>query len=495
MSFKAKKYAISFPLNAQMAANIDEMFQDLYKRLQISIIGTTDLTVGSMTAGDLVYFDGSALAALTAGTVGTILRSAGTATAPAWTSFTVPTTFAQGDVIYGSAANVLSALAKDTNATRYLSNQGASNAPSWNQINLANGVTGDLPYANLAQGSALSVLGVTGNAIADNASIVAGSDAQVLRRSGTSVAFGAVDLAAAAAITGDLPFANLTPASAASKLLGRGDSSAGDYQEITVGTGLAMTGTTLSSTGGGGSGEPTEETTTSTGTVNNYDLDAAFTLLRCNNATDLTLTGFTCIAAAPTAGDRVIIVSVGAGDVYLAHQDTGSTAANRLFNTVTSGHSPLAAGKGSAMYQYDGTTSRWRLVAHTQGAPILVPFNAGDYTANGAMTWAGNNGDPSWFDYKYSVIGSIIFISVSFDAGDIGGTPNIQLQLKMPLTYSPAGIGANFCFIKNAGTKENGRFLAAPGSSNINITKIDQSNFTTQTDTLQIFGELFIPLT
>jgi hypothetical protein len=70
-------------------------------------------------------------------------------------------------------------------------------------------LTGDLPYANLAQGSALSVLGVTGNATADNASIAAGTDHQVMRRSGTAVAFGAVDLSQAAAVTGALPIANV----------------------------------------------------------------------------------------------------------------------------------------------------------------------------------------------------------------------------------------------------------------------------------------------
>lgn len=121
----------------------------------------------------------------------------------------------QGDILYGSAAETIARLAKDTNATRYLSNTGASNNPAWAQVNLANGVTGDLPFANLAQGSALSVLGVTGNAVADNASIVAGSDHQVLRRSGTAVAFGAVNLASSAAVTGNLPVANLNSGTSA----------------------------------------------------------------------------------------------------------------------------------------------------------------------------------------------------------------------------------------------------------------------------------------
>lgn len=290
--------------------------------------------------GDLWYASATdTISALTIGSAGKVLRSTGTI--PAWSGWTIPNTFAQGDVIYASATDTFLALVKDATATRYLSNKGVSNAPSWSQVTLTNGVTGTLAVGNggtgissyvtgdliyAASASALTTLAISGGAsgtfvrnngavsphwstlVLPNAAttgdvfaasatstmgrITAVAVGSVLRAAGVSTipawstftipnTFAAGDIIYASAtnvltaladvatgnalisggvgvapswgkialtthVSGDLPFANFVQASAASRLVGRGSAAgAGDFEELTLGTGLTMSGTSV----------------------------------------------------------------------------------------------------------------------------------------------------------------------------------------------------------------------------------------------------------
>ncbi len=117
------------------------------------------------TTGDLLQASASnTLSKLAAVATGNVLLSGGTGTASAWgkvalathVSGSLPvangglalTSATAGDILYASAADTWSKLAKDTNATRVLTNTGASNIPAWAQVALTTGVSGSLPVAN-----------------------------------------------------------------------------------------------------------------------------------------------------------------------------------------------------------------------------------------------------------------------------------------------------------------------------------------------------------
>lgn len=84
--------------------------------------------------------------------------------------------------------------------------------------------------AKLRNSSALSVIGRSANSVGDPADIVAANDAEVLRRSGTTLGFGTV---ATAGIADDaVTYAKIQDVSATDRLLGRSTAGAGIIEEI-----------------------------------------------------------------------------------------------------------------------------------------------------------------------------------------------------------------------------------------------------------------------
>lgn len=83
-----------------------------------------------------------------------------------------------------------------------------NNIATTGSVDLTSHVSGDLPFASIAQITGPAVLGRAANTLGDLAAITASTDHTVLRRSGSSIGFGAIDLSQSDAVTNVLDEVN-----------------------------------------------------------------------------------------------------------------------------------------------------------------------------------------------------------------------------------------------------------------------------------------------
>lgn len=226
-----------------------------------------------------------------------------------------------------------------------------------------------------------------------------------------------------------------------------------------------------------------EDTTTSTGNQDNFGFSSA-DLLRCNNASLLTIRGL----AAGVAGQRLAIVSVGSGQVDLAHENTNSTNVNRIINGVV-GTISLTPGRGRAILEYDGSSQRWRVIHHEQGASITQTFSASDFTGSGSMTWTVDSGDVEAFTYYLR--GNQLSVDFRIANTSVGGTLSNVLQIRVPGSFTLLSHIDALVYAIDAGGAPAVALCFDQSTTQIGIGKF-AGNWSTATNSTKVVGQFVV---
>lgn len=178
----------------------------------------------------------------------------------------------------------------------------------------------------------------------------------------------------------------------------------------------------------------------------------------------------------------------------LAPQNAGSAATNRFVNPITVGNTPLAAGTGRAVFVFDATTGRWRLVSHDQGSPIAVAYSAGNFSASGSMTWTVDSADVDI--NRYLVVGRTLHWLFRLFSTSVGGTASSELLMTIPnsfqtVSFGFSALGGFYRLTDNGATEAIGQVLISTTTlQQVNLRKLNSSNFSLSTNNTSILANV-----
>ena len=185
------------------------------------------------------------------------------------------------------------------------------------------------------------------------------------------------------------------------------DDSAGAFAALEVGSGLSLSGTTLSATGGGGGGA--DGTVLSPAQItawqNNYNPSGwanTVGVLRINSNQFHFLSGL----AATSDGHTVRVFNSGLFPIGLYNQNTDSTAANRF---SFDDHDVILLPGNSVELFYDNTAARWRLAAGyslNDKSPFVSSYWNEAFSTNQGELGSTANMWPNTGSYSADLVGT-----------------------------------------------------------------------------------------
>lgn len=257
---------------------------------------------------------------------------------------------------------------------------------------------------------------------------------------------------------------------AADRLIGRDTAGTGESEQLTVGNGLEFTGS-------GGIGIADDGVTfarmQNIATDRLIGRDTAAT----GSPEELTVGGgleFTGSAGIQIANDGV---------TYARMQNV--TAASRLLGRG----SAAGAGDPEEITPSTGLTlSATTLTTDCAAAWTSVSFGAGNFTANGSMTWTVASGDQATFAYLKS--GRTMTVAFVINTSTVGGTLNTQLLIAIPGGFTAAKAMFNACNIIDNNVSSIGYCFVTASGTTIGIARGDASNWSASTDLTYVRGQI-----
>ena len=280
-------------------------------------------------------------------------------------------------------------------------------------------------------------------------------------------------------VIGDLPYSNLVPSTTASKLVGRGSfAGAGDMQEISLGTGLTMSGTTISASGSAPSdtvyGVGWNGDTTNAASKNAiYDkielLDAAIgagggggTVQGSSATYDLLLAAADGVAPVGTADKSVDLQSNRASSTQTS-KGIGSVISGGGNNTTEESFAVVAGGSnnnnksfsatisGGEYNQITGTSTQAAYSVITGGRYNFIRFTSQSSTVSGEYNEIDSSGKSSILGGKNNRITNSSYSTVSGGYGNLinttsSGSRNVIAggqTNEIQSSYSFVGAGQN----------------------------------------------------